>query len=148
MTCSAHHPHLFLDFDGVLHPTSASREGLFAKATLLIAALEGSRCAVVISSSWRHHHPMGELLSRLPDQLRVRVVGATGEGSIGRWARHQEILAYVRRCGLKSSWRALDDSWNEFPPVCPEFIVCNPNTGLANREVEAVRQWLDTTDWL
>lgn len=146
MTGGAHHPHLFLDFDGVLHPTSAGQDGLFAQAGMLCEALQDSTCRVVISSSWRHHHPMEALLDRLPAELRRRVIGATGDARMGRWARHQEILAHVARHRLKAPWRALDDSWNEFPPHCPELIVCNPNTGMTSKEMVLVQTWLRATE--
>jgi hypothetical protein len=142
MSLESHRPHLFLDFDGVLHPTSASPDDLFVHAYALSALLHGSTCCVVISSSWRHHHPMEALLDRLPNGLRQRVTGATGDAYIGRWARHREILAYVARFRISAPWRALDDSWNEFPPQCPELIACNPNTGLGAKEEMLLQVWL------
>jgi len=44
---------IFLDFDGVLHPSLAEPEQLFSKAKLLIEVFESRRPEVVISSSWR-----------------------------------------------------------------------------------------------
>ncbi|HOF51280.1 MAG TPA: hypothetical protein PKX82_03175, partial [Rhodoferax sp.] len=39
-------------------------------------------------------------------------------------------------------WRALDDSFFEFPPSCPELIPCNPNDGMAELQVQVLKQWL------
>lgn len=83
---------LFLDFDGVLHPTSGSDANLFCRADSLLEALEGADCAIVISSSWRHHHDMPSLLALLPQRLGARVVGATGAAYVGRWPRYNETL--------------------------------------------------------
>jgi hypothetical protein len=84
---------------------------------------------------------MAELIALLPAELRHRIIGATGAAHIGRWARYVEINAYLSRFGSTSTWRALDDSTFEFPPACPELIPCDPNTGVAQAELSAVRRW-------
>lgn len=137
-------PHLFLDFDGVLHAAATDDHGQFSRMGCLAMALAGHRCRIVISSSWRHHHPFPALLDRFPDELRQRIVGATGPAAFGRWPRHQEIVAYVNKHGV-TAWRALDDSWIEFPPQCRELIVCDPNRGLDTPQVAAIRVWLGST---
>jgi hypothetical protein len=133
---------LFLDFDGVLHPTSSTSAGLFCRADSLLQALEGSDCAVVISSSWRHHHAMQSLRIMLPTRLSARVHGATGKPHIGRWPRYHEITAYVRENAPAADWRALDDSVMEFPPNCPELIACHPNHGFQAQQAQLLVDWL------
>lgn len=133
---------IFLDFDGVLHPTSIELGPLFCRAGLLIEVLEGTDCQIVISSSWRHHDDLAELLTRLPAALAGRVVGTTGAAHVGRWARHHEILQYLRDRALHTDWRALDDSVMEFPPGCPELIACDPSVGLGPGQCSRIRQWL------
>jgi hypothetical protein len=137
-------PHLFLDFDGVLHATATNHDDQFGRMGCLALALAGSRCRIVISSSWRHHYPLTALLDWFPDDLRLRIVGATGPAEFGRWPRHREILAYVNKHRV-AAWRALDDSWIEFPPGCPELIVCDPNRGLDAQQVTEIRTWLAST---
>ena len=137
-------PHLFLVFDGVLHAAAADDHGQFSRMDCLATALAGHRCCIVISSSWRHHHPLPALLDRFPDELRQRIVGATGPAAFGRWPRHQEIVAYVNKHGL-TEWRALDDSLIEFPPQCRELIVCDPNRGLDTPQIAALLDWLGST---
>lgn len=136
-------PHLFLDFDGVLHAAATHRDGQFSRMGCLATALAGHRCRIVISSSWRHHHPFPALLDRFPDELRRRIVGATGPVASGRWPRHQEIVAYVNKHGV-TAWRALDDSLIEFPPQCRELIVCDPNRGLDTPQIAALLDWLES----
>jgi hypothetical protein len=133
---------LFLDYDGVLHPTSAVDADLFCRAELLLEALGGADCSIVISSSWRHHHPMRSLLARLPPRLAHRVVGATAEPHIGRWPRYHEIVSYAQGYAPAADWRALDDSLIEFPPGCPELIACHPNHGFGKEQFRALRGWL------
>lgn len=133
---------LFLDFDGVLHPTSSGVADLFCRAYQLLEALEGADCAIVISSSWRHHHDMFTLLDKLPQRLAARVVGATGEAHLGRWPRYNEILTFLRGNVPAADWRALDDSLLEFPPRCPELIACHPNFGFSAEQHSELKRWL------
>ena len=133
---------LFLDFDGVLHPTSSSPDGYFCRVDHLKGALAGSACKLVISSSWRHHHELSALIARFPASLRGRFIGATGPPCFGRWPRYQEVLAFVRKVPDCTSWGALDDSRNEFPVDCPELIACDPNVGLDTPQIEALQLWL------
>jgi hypothetical protein len=134
-------PHLFLDFDGVLHPSTCAPERLFERAEPLAAALRGVACEVVISSSWRHHHPLPELLQHLPHELAERVIGHTGPAYVGRWARWHEIEAWRALYARGAPWRALDDSTFEFPPQCVELIACDPNLGIAVAQAKALRTW-------
>ncbi len=102
---------LYLDFDGVLHPTTG--KDLFCRMHLLEGALIGKDCQIIISSSWRFHHPFDYLLGLFPESLRRHVAGVTVDAFVSRWHRHRKILIDVtKRAGR---WRALDDGWIEFP---------------------------------
>ncbi len=132
---------LFLDFDGVLHPTLAKPAEHFGCAQLLVAVLEQHKPDVVISSSWRLHFPMTEILDRLPLQVRSQVVGTTGDVFIGKHARWQEIRSYCAQHRIVD-WRALDDSAFEFPPDRPQLIRCDGGMGIGEREILELRAWL------
>lgn len=136
---------LFLDFDGVLHPTTVPDEQLFCRVPLLQEALEGHACEIVISSSWRHYYTQQELLSHFPPPMRQRIVGFTGEVHVGKLPRYQEIQNYLMNNG-NPSWRALDDSFIEFPKQCPELLLCDPNVGLASRQMTQLIEWLVAHD--
>lgn len=138
-------PILFLDFDGVLHPTSARPAERFSRAHLLSSSLAEHNCDVVVSSSWRFHHTFEALIAPLPLALRRRVTGTTGEPRFGRWPRYSEIQAFLLEFGPNAHWRALDDSANEFPPGCPELLSCDPNVGLAARQLNELNLWLRST---
>jgi hypothetical protein len=135
---------LFLDFDGVLHPTSASPEELFTKSNELVKFLLPFRhdCKIIISSSWRLHYSINELKELISPELGEMVDGKTGDPFIGQWPRYNEIKEYLKLHSPFANWRALDDSFLEFPPDCPELIKCNPNTGLSNNELLQLQRWL------
>jgi hypothetical protein len=57
---------------------------------LLEEALVGMDCQIIISSSWRFHHPFEYLQSLFPESLRGQVAGVTGDAFVGRWPRHSE----------------------------------------------------------
>ena len=132
-----------MDFDGVLHPTAAQRGQLFGRVPYLLQALTGHSCGIVISSSWRHHQSVEQLRANLPRDLQVRIVGCTGECHIGKWPRYQEIQNYLMANG-NPSWRALDDSFLEFPKSCPELLLCDPNVGFDMAQATSLSKWLIT----
>ena len=132
---------LFLDFDGVLHPNLAPEDAYFGCAPALGELIGGVDLQVVISSSWRFHHPLPYILRQLPVTLRERVVGATGDAIPGRFARWEEIRAWCLRHGV-TDWRALDDAAFEFPPGCPQLIRCDGARGVGEAEFTLLRGWL------
>jgi hypothetical protein len=133
-------PLLFLDFDGVLHPTSAKPQQWFSCVDLLAEVLEGTQCEIVISSSWRFTHSLSELRALLPINLAERTISTTGPAYIGKFARYTEIQSFIgSRLNLR--WMALDDCAWDFPKTS-QLIACNPNNGLTRVEAEKVRQWL------
>ena len=132
---------LFLDFDGVLHANLSPEDGYFGRASELVVAIGSFPLDIVISSSWRFHYTVAEISRKLPQEIREQVVGRTGEAVIGRHARWKEIHAYCTRHGIED-WRALDDAWFEFPPDCPELLLCDGATGLGPAALICLRQWL------
>jgi hypothetical protein len=52
---------------------------------LLEEVLIGKDCQIIISSSWRFHHPFKHLLGLFPAPLRGQVTGVTGDAYVGRW---------------------------------------------------------------
>lgn len=132
---------LFLDFDGVLHPTHFAGENPFHCVDLLEGALADQSLGIVISSSWRFTHPLEKIRKLLPGSISKLVIGTTGRPVIGKYPRFQEIQAYLLSHG-QANWRALDDSYWEFPSPCAELIRCNPNTGISNKQVDILTAWL------
>ena len=132
---------LFLDFDGVLHNTTSSPELLFNKMGLLIDALQENPCSIVISSSWRFHHDLDQLKKYL-DPISNLIIGTTGAPYVGRYPRYNEIKADLNQHAPFADWRALDDSFLEFPKDCPELILCHAKTGITEIEKMKLSLWL------
>lgn len=136
---------LFLDIDGVLHPTSSSSSADYlSNMQYLVSALDGHRCQVVISSSWRFVRSNNALKELFPSKVSACIVGVTGEPHIGSMARYNEIMNYLKTIGKPlANWRALDDAYYEFPSGCENLIRCNPNRGMGKPEVDYLRLWLE-----
>jgi hypothetical protein len=132
---------LFLDFDGVLHPTHFAGEAPFARAHLLEETLTLFSPKIVVSSSWRFTHHLSKLQKTVPAFISSLMIGATGAPVIGKHPRFNEIQNYLAGYG-PADWRALDDSYWEFPDPCSKLIRCNPNTGIGPKEVALLNAWL------
>ena len=132
---------IFLDFDGVLHPTHFAGESPFSRAALLEETFNLLSPKIVISSSWRFTHNLEKLQKTIPTFISSLIIGATGSAVIGKHPRFTEIQNYLRSYG-PVDWRALDDSYWEFPNPCPRLIRCNPNTGIADKQILELNQWL------
>ena len=142
MSHSAHMEKLlFLDFDGVLHPTDFAGEAPFSRAALLEEMLTQHSPKIVIASSWRFTHNLEKLQKAAPAFISSLIIGTTGEAVIGKYPRFTEIQHYLNAYG-PADWRALDDSYWEFPKSCPNLIKCNPNTGILDRQIQELNQWL------
>lgn len=131
---------LFLDFDGVLHPTLCAEREYFCRMPLFAAALrEHAALSVVITSSWRHFHPLDSLRGHFPADIASRILGVTRD-SAGR-PRHEEIIGYLESNAAPATpWAALDDSRFEFPARCPNLILCDGRTGLTEEDVARLRR--------
>ena len=132
---------IFLDFDGVLHPTQFTSESPFSRAALLEESFNLISPKIVISSSWRFTHNLEKLQKTIPTFISSLIIGATGAAVIGKHPRFTEIQNYLQSYG-PVDWRALDDSYWEFPNPCPRLIRCNPNTGIADRQILELNRWL------
>ena len=133
---------LFLVFDVVLHPTHFAGEDPFNRVHLLEESLASSDLGIVISSSWRFTHSFEKLQKLLPSSISNLVIGVTGAPVIGKHPRYQEIQTFLQTHRV-SNWRALDDSYWEFPNPCPELIRCNPNTGISEKQIQELNQWIN-----
>lgn len=135
---------LFLDFDGVLHPTHFAGESPFSRAHLLEEALAQFSPKIVVSSSWRFTHHLEKLQRTVPAFISSLIIGATGAPVIGKYPRYSEIQGYLQGYG-PADWKALDDSYWEFPSPCPRLIRCNPNTGITDKQILELSKWLSNS---
>lgn len=142
---------VFLDIDGVLHPTLIPGKPTAVEprvSTTLLCWLPAlvrvldpyPEIEVVIHSSWRYTHDLEELQAMLGD-LGRRVVGLTP-----RVPRFDSIRWWLALSPEVESYRILDDDPTEFPnPTPAELILCDPRTGVAAPAVLAtLTAWLET----
>lgn len=135
MAADRRRPVLFLDFDGVLHPTLCLEAEHFCRRPLFEEVMRRFPAVrIVISSSWRHHFDLerlrpcfsGDIAERIDDTTPLWVPGGPAN-------RFQEILAFVCSRGLdEAGWLALDDSAFEFPRSCANLVLCDGRFGLAD----------------
>jgi hypothetical protein len=136
--------YLFLDFDGVLHPSLCNDKDRFSKVNLLNQTFTSSSCQIIISSSWRFQFALDQLKKILPVSISNLVVGVSGEALNGKYARYNEIKHWLKSKQKPfADWMAIDDAINEFPPDCPNLIATKSSQGIAKDQIIELKQWLD-----
>jgi hypothetical protein len=136
---------LFLDFDGVLHTDTDTRQ--FSRIALLdswLARMEDVE--IVISSSWRDAYPIESLKKIFPALLRERIVGATPilENGYAKGGRQREIEAWLAAASLhhaNAAWIALDDNAAFFDIGCPFLILVDPARAFGDEEGRKLLAW-------
>lgn len=133
---------LFLDFDGVLHPTwPCPADTAFREVPRLLSVIDDHpEVELVVSSSWRLLRDAPEW-DAVPKALRARIVGHTPQlqrrvyreypvGYQPEPLRYLEILRYLRnRKQPDRPWVALDDDARLFPADCPHLVLCRNEFG-------------------
>ena len=133
---------LFLDFDGVMHSTK-DHSVFFSQAPLLSKIIIKYPVNIIISSSWRFQFDLTQLKSYFPQNIQPHIIGTTDKAHIGHYSRYYEIKQYLDdKDKSLSDWRALDDTRLLFPPNCEHLILCNPNYGLQQKQLDILEQWL------
>lgn len=155
---------LYLDFDGVLHPSQVFRRRggglhlpvhfqerghrLFEHAGLLVELLEPyPDVGVILSTSWVRVLGYDKARSHLPADLASKVVGATyhsrmqyGRPEFEQMSRGQQVLADVER-RRPGAWLAVDDDGELWPATHLEkLVLSHPDAGISG---PSVRQGLE-----
>jgi hypothetical protein len=137
---------IFLDFDGVLRRLSSPSSALEPNCVdeFAQAVLWHPDAKVVISSTWRLAYSLRQLRALLPSELGKRVEGATPEIAGSRdYARHDEILDYLRRRRLQASaWLAVDDRAQQFRTGASVLVV-DSTQGFDRACGAKLRRWLE-----
>ncbi len=148
-------PVLFLDYDGVLHPSEVwlDRDGrafldqafidaghaLFEHADALAQVLTGIRVDVVLATSWAREYGTDRAAAYLPPALRERVVGSVyGRGRIhAERSRYQVISDCAQRWAIER-WLAVDDDTWGWPLREREHLVAANGLGLTAEDLAAI----------
>lgn len=138
---------IFLDIDGVLHPTETTdKAAAFCHRPVFEAFLrEQPDVDVVFSTSWRLLKDLNALRAHFSEDVRHRFIGVTPylEDEVSEEARSKEILAWMYRYRQTNPGRgfvALDDDASHFPPDCFWLLLCDPQQGLDSQILNALRQ--------
>ena len=123
---------IFLDFDGVLHPTNATSDNFFCcrdhfeSILFLYPDID-----IVISSSWRELMPLHILKEFFSESIRNRIIGVTPmlDNEITSHRHFEEIRLWIKQNRYEGDWLAIDDALEEFPEECLPLIVCNERRG-------------------
>lgn len=144
---------LFLDFDGVLHPSSVFLEKsrpvlhgdgeLFMWTPQLIEALAPyPNVKIVLSTNWVRIRGFSRVRGALPESLQHRVIGATWHSSMlddendyDNSSRFKQIAKYVSMKNTQH-WLAIDDlhehSENWGVSYLAHLVKTNPQLGLSD----------------
>ncbi len=138
--------YLFVDFDGVLHP-SPSKGELFSQAKIFCDILEKHKdnFFIVISSSWRESYEYEDIIEAFEPNIRDRVIGVTPilDNNLHPLGRYKEIISYCEQNNINDNdWVAIDDMSHLFPQVCPNLILTNPSTGITEKELKLLENIL------
>ena len=128
---------VFLDFDGVMHPTYAAGIDYFSQRDVFEAVMnEFTDVRIVISSAWRKDMPLQTLKEFFSESVRNRIIDITPtiDDEISPYWRYEEIRLWVRQNNYEGRWLAVDDAIHEFPPLCKQLISCDTQYGF-NAEV-------------
>lgn len=131
-------PVVFLDFDGVTHPEVCKTVQLFNCLPLIERVLRQHLAVdVVISSSWRLHHPLSELRAFFSEDVAHRVVGVTPCEAVRRdlpapqHVRERECRRWLELHGPDRPWVAIDDVPWLFTPGCPHLLLTDHRAGFS-----------------
>lgn len=137
---------IFLDFDGVLHPTSREH-GLFSCMPAFESFIrEHPQARIVISSSWRIDYDIDQLRANFSLDIAARIIGVTPDFAVPGWPmdyrhlREKEILAWLRdNPVVYDRWIALDDVDWMFSSDCQQLLLVDGQTGFDQVTAEKLR---------
>ena len=117
---------LFLDIDGVLHPSSGSAPFVPSCVSILETLIsQFPEIEIVIASSWREEKTIPELQALLGPAVGPRVIGVTPiiDEPFLHHVRYHEVQAYLADSNNPTtSWVAIDDELGNYPADSPVLI--------------------------
>ena len=135
-------PLLFLDFDGVLHPAGCPSSERFMHVPRFEQVMrDHPDVRIDISSSWQEAYSIRQLQALFSASIATRVIGGTHGADPKHEAenRHAQILKFLAQFGRTAAWLGLDDTAEEFPPTCPQLVLCDSARGLDDEAETALR---------
>jgi hypothetical protein len=141
---------IFLDFDGVLHPTPSGEQGIFCHLERFENILrQFPLVCIVISSSWRLTYPEDVIVGIFSDDVQDRIIGMTpSDNNKTEYPRHFEILTWISDAKYTGAWIALDDAEDEFPEATYHLLLCETAVGFDDVIAERLKCILDQNDFV
>jgi hypothetical protein len=130
---------VFLDFDGVLHPTRASEHEKFKPEAIhsvnrIVDALEAD---IVLSTAWR----MDFGIEKFNKWFKDRIIDSTPVHELDlqmKTPRFHEVMDYLKnREWLHVPWIAIDDKRTHFPGNSPAYIT-DGKTGITDKDADTI----------
>lgn len=133
---------LFLDFDGVLHPSPNKMSTEFSALPFFEVWLrKHEQVNVVISSSWREVMDIDVLKAIFSPDLQDRIIDKCPTLPFDKveneahW-RYKEIIDWIAINRYEGPWVALDDAVDAFPEDHPHLVACKQAIGLTPLVIE------------
>ncbi len=143
---------IFLDIDGVLHPDRAAIEDGFCCRYVLWEILRKREfLKVVISSEWRKHHNLEEIIEFIlkggGEDIKSKFLGLTPilPGSGYEYSgREKECLLWLEENNHKETkWLAIDDIAGNFKYGSDCLFLVNYKTGLVKEDIPIILNKID-----
>ena len=149
---------LFLDIDGVLHPWRREPRLLYRSVPIFEEALRAHpNIEVVISSDRRIHESLDDLRKPFSRDIRARIIDINPffddfteleesmfPASLRPHPRQMECLTWLvnHRPGGRTSWVAIDDTFDHFHPLQTNIYWVEGGTGLETSDLDRLREFL------
>lgn len=139
--------YIFLDFDGVTHPTSANGN-YFRKENLepLFNSIKDLDVKLVITSTWRLDKPL-EWLKQSLGEIGESVIGVTPEINepFARHIRQREVELYLsNNCLSDEDWIAIDDTAAFYHPDV-SIVLIDGSIGFTDLDGDFLRNLIIST---
>lgn len=140
--------HLFLDFDGVLHPKGAAQPR-FVRLNDFEACMrkEAMRAVqIVISSTWRVAYSLEQLRGFFASDIAARIVGTTStlRSYVTEYERGEEIQAWLKQNAV-TRWVALDDDVEGFARnLRSHLILCDGTVGFSAAQARMLTDYVQS----
>ena len=130
---------VFLDFDGVLHSTTASEHEKFKPEAIhsvnrILDEIEGH---IVLSTAWR----MDFGIEKFNKWFKDRIIDSTPVHELDLQKKHprfHEIIDFLKsREWSHVPWIAIDDKRTHFPGNSPSYIT-DAKTGITDKDADTI----------
>lgn len=125
---------LFLDFDGVLHP-SGTTDSYFCNMPLLESfMLQHRHLKVVVTSIHRKKYPFEAIVNFFPPSIQSRVIGVTPISDKVS-DKYKDVHKWMEINRYNGPWLVVDDNLTSFPEDYKNAIKITPSTGLTKADI-------------